>query len=89
MKRTAIAALLSLVVGLPLGWITAMLLTPLLWRLEPVLHIELAGHSVPSDWVFYVVWAVVVPALFFVFKFVARSNRKGSGTDAARSDARS
>jgi hypothetical protein len=77
-----------LVVGLPLGWITAMLLTPLLWRLEPVLHVELAGHSGPSDWVFYVVWAIVVPALFFVFKFVTPSNRNGSGTDAARSDAR-
>ena len=78
MKRTAIAALLSLFVGLPLGWITAMLLTPALWRLEPVLHVELAGHSGPSDWVFYLVWAVVVPALFWVFKFVALSNHNGS-----------
>ena len=77
-----------MVVGLPLGWITAMLLTPLLWRLEPILHIELAGHSGPSDWVFYVVWAVVVPALFFVFKFIALSNHNGTASDAARSDAK-
>ena len=70
MKQNAIAAGLSLVVGLPLGWIAAMLLTPVLWRLEPILHIELAGHSGPSDWVFYVVWAVVLPTLFFFFRFV-------------------
>jgi ABC-type antimicrobial peptide transport system permease subunit len=74
-KRTAIAALLSLVIGLPLGWISAMLLTPVLWRLEPVLHIELAGHSGPSDWVFYLVWAVVIPALFVLFKFFARTTQ--------------
>jgi ABC-type antimicrobial peptide transport system permease subunit len=70
MKQNAIAAGLSLVVGLPLGWIAAMLLTPALWRLEPIFHIELAGHSGPSDWVFYVVWAVVLPTLFFFLRFV-------------------
>jgi hypothetical protein len=78
MKRTAISALLSLVVGLPLGWIVAMLLTPALWRLEPILHVELAGHSGPSDWVFYSVWAIVIPILFFFFKFVALSKLQRS-----------
>jgi ABC-type antimicrobial peptide transport system permease subunit len=75
MKQNAIAAGLSLVVGLPLGWIAAMLLTPLLWRLEPILHIELAGHSGPSDWVFYLVWAVVLPTLFFFFRLVVLRKR--------------
>jgi len=70
MKQNAIAAGFSLVVGLPLGWIAAILLTPVLWRLEPILHIELAGHSGPSDWVFYLVWAVLLPALFWLFRFV-------------------
>ena len=70
MKRNVIAAALTLVVGLPVGWIATMLLTPVLWRLEPVLHLELAGHSGPSDWVFYVVWALVIPALFFAFRLV-------------------
>ena len=79
MKRNAIAALLSLAVGLPVGWVVAMLLTPVLWSLEPVLHIELAGHSGPSDWVFYVVWSVVIPALFFLFRFVVLGNRPAAG----------
>jgi hypothetical protein len=70
MKRNAIAALLSFAVGFPLGWMAAMLLTPVLWSLEPVLHLELAGHSGPSDWVFYVVWSVVIPALFFFFRLI-------------------
>jgi len=62
MKRTFIAVILAIFVGLPVGWITSMLLTPVLWRLEPVLHIELAGH--------YPVWAVVIPALFFLFRLL-------------------
>jgi len=78
MKQNAIAAGLSLVVGLPLGWIAAMLLTPVLWRLEPILHIELAGHSGPSDWVFYVVWAIVLPALFWLVRFIMLSRREAS-----------
>jgi hypothetical protein len=52
--------------GFPGGWIFAMALTPLLWRLEPVLHMELAGHSGPSDWIFYLVWALLIPGLFFL-----------------------
>ena len=76
---TAIAALLSLVVGLPLGWMIAMLLTPVLWRLEPILHLELAGHSGPSDWVFYAVWAVLVPAFFFLFRRRALAAQRPRG----------
>lgn len=87
MKRSAIAVLLSLLVGLPLGWMVAMLLTPVLWRLEPVLHVELAGHSGPSDWVFYVVWAVVCPALFVLFRlalfrFLVLSPPSGPGDES-------
>jgi ABC-type antimicrobial peptide transport system permease subunit len=72
LKRTIIAAALAALIGLPLGWVTAMMLTPVLWRLEPILHMELAGHSGPSDWVFYVVWAVIVLPLFVLFRWVAR-----------------
>lgn len=67
MRRLAFALVLALLIGLPGGWIAAMLLTPMLWRLEPVLHMELAGHSGPSDWVFYIVWLVLVPSLFALF----------------------
>jgi ABC-type antimicrobial peptide transport system permease subunit len=73
MKRTALAIVLAIVVGVPAGWMGAMLLTPTLWRLEPILHMELAGHSGPADWVFYVVWAVVIPALFAGFRWLGRT----------------
>lgn len=69
MKRSVLAMLLAVLLGLPTGWLSAMLLTPVLWRLEPILHVELAGHSGPSDWVFYVVWAVVIPAWFALIRF--------------------
>ena len=64
---------MAVVVSLLLGWIVAMLLTPVLWRLEPVLHLELAGHSGPSDWVFVVIWAIVAIALFLVLRWVFSS----------------
>ncbi len=70
MKRHLLAIVLALLIGLPFGWVLAMMMTPILWRLEPVLHMELAGHSGPSDWIFYVVWAVVVPVLFLLMRFV-------------------
>ena len=42
-------------------------------RLEPVLHLELAGHSGPSDWVFMVIWAIVAIALFLMLRSVLSS----------------
>ena len=71
-KRTAAALGADLLVGLCSGWAITMMLTPLLWRLEPAVHLELAGHSGPSDWLFYVVWAILIPALFLVFRSVFR-----------------
>ena len=71
-KRTTIAIALVLLLGVPAGWIVAMLLTPVLWKLEPVLHMELAGHSGPSDWILYLVWLVVIPLLFVVFRWTLR-----------------
>ena len=68
MKRSLLCGILAVVVGLPLGWIVAMMMTPVLWRLEGVFHVELAGHSGPSDWVFYVLWAVIVPGLFVLLR---------------------
>lgn len=70
MIRHGIALVLALVIGLPGGWILAMALTPLLWQLETPLHTELAGHSGPSDRVFYLVWALLIPGLFLLFRFV-------------------
>jgi ABC-type antimicrobial peptide transport system permease subunit len=74
MKRAALALVLAVLIGLPLGWIITMMLTPVLWKLEPILHMELAGHSGPSDWIFYVIWLVVVPLLFVFFKWMLRKS---------------
>ena len=71
--KTTLALLLAIVVSLPAGWIIAMLLTPVLWRLEPVLNMELAGHSGPADWVFWVIWVIVAAALFFVLRLAFSS----------------
>ena len=72
-RKTILALLIAVVVSLPLGWIVAMLLTPVLWRLEPVLNMELAGHSGPSDWVFIVIWAIVAVVIFLVLRRVLSS----------------
>ncbi len=79
-KHNLISVVLAVVVGLPVGWLTAMLLTPALWRAEEVLHMELAGHSGPADWVLFVVCGVVVCCLFLFFRFVifARGRQPGS-----------
>jgi len=71
-KRLFLLALVSVLLGLPFSWIVAVSLTPVLWKLEPIFHMELAGHSGPSDWVFYVVFAVVVLVLFVLLKRLSR-----------------
>jgi hypothetical protein len=69
--RKALRALLAcLIVSLPLGWIVAMLLTPFLWRLEPVLKLELAGHSGPSDWVVVLIWGLITMGMFLAWRRV-------------------
>jgi len=74
LKRLTIAVALALLIGVPGGWVLAMALTPALWRLEPILHVELAGHSGPSDWIFYLVWLILIPLLFGVLWLVLRQN---------------
>jgi len=74
-KKTILALLIAVVVSLPVGWIVAMLLTPVLWRLEPVLNLELAGHSGPSDWVFLLIWAIVAVGLFLVLRRAFSSSK--------------
>ena len=65
--------------GLVFGFLAAMLCTPLLWKLEPILNMELAGHSGPSDWVmylFFVFMAALIEALL-LFSY-RRSRRAGT-----------
>jgi hypothetical protein len=72
LKRVAAAIALAVLIGAPAGWIIAMALTPLLWHLEPILHMELAGHSGPSDWIFYAVWLFLIPLLYLLFRSLLR-----------------
>ena len=70
MKRNSIAIALAVLIGVPSGWIIAMMLTPVLWKLEPIVHMELAGHSGPSDWIFYVVAKATIYLLCAVFRWM-------------------
>ena len=70
-RRRSIQILLvfviSAIVSLPAAFIVGALMTPVLWKLEPVLGVELAGHSGPSDWILLTLSAavtVVVTALY-------------------------
>jgi len=58
-----IRALLSLVLAIIPGGISALLLTRPLYKLEDMLGIELAGHSGPAEWVIGVViltwWGII------------------------------
>jgi hypothetical protein len=85
-KRHLAYLALSLVGGFVIGFITAMLCTPLLWKLEPILNIELAGHSGPSDWVmwlFFGFFAVLIEAVLVLFYRRGRRRAvKGSNSSA-------
>lgn len=48
--------------GVPGGALAAFLLTPLLWRFEPKVHMELAGHSGPAG--------TVIAAIIFITTFM-------------------
>jgi uncharacterized membrane protein YtjA (UPF0391 family) len=68
-KRHIAYLAISIAGGFVSGFIVAILCTPLLWRLEPVLGIELAGHSGPADWVmevFFVTFIVLIEVLLLV-----------------------
>jgi hypothetical protein len=69
-KKTVLALLIAVPVSFPVSWIVAMLLTPTLWRLEPLLNMELAGHSGPADWIFWTMWAIMAAVFFLVLRLV-------------------
>lgn len=63
---------ISLLIAFPGTFVVSFLMTPLLWRLEPVLGIELAGHSGPADWVFEVNLVVIAVLAFVLLKIASR-----------------
>ena len=64
----------SVLIGFLITFIGTFLLTPVYWKLEPILGIELAGHSGPSDWVFEVNLVVITSIIFLLRKFVFRTH---------------
>ena len=75
-KRHDAYLTISIVGGFVVGFVAAMLSTPILWKLEPVLGMELAGHSGPSDWVIYVFIALFVVLSEALLLFSNRRNRR-------------
>jgi hypothetical protein len=65
--------LLAAVLGAPSGILIAIILTPLWWKLEPVLHLELAGHSGPADWLLIAVAILCTVALYFFLIFLNKN----------------
>lgn len=66
----------SILLALPaavVGVIVAFLLTPLLWQMEGVLGVELAGHSGPADGV--IVFTMAIFWVIFIWVFLARSRK--------------
>jgi hypothetical protein len=76
MWKTLKLILASLIISGPISFLLTFLLTPAYWRLEPILGIELAGHSGPSDWVFAVNFCIVAATAFALIRRPARKRRR-------------
>ena len=68
-RLVAIAAIVSI----PLTFVVAMLLTPALWSLEGGVGMELAGHSGPSDWIFWTMLGLFTVVLSVILLRLTRS----------------
>jgi hypothetical protein len=69
------------VAAAPLTFVVGMMLTPVLWRLESVVGIELAGHSGPSDWVFETIFVLFTIVLFFALQVTIGRRQPGASPD--------
>src|SRR5688500_9751291 len=81
-RAVAVLALAG-VAAIPVTAAVAAIATPVLWRLEPRLGIELAGHSGPSDWLLAAIFLVTTGTL----TVAALAAMRGSPTAANQSDA--
>jgi hypothetical protein len=86
MMRVVALVLLSAVLAAPLTFVAGMMLTRTLWRLEPVLGMELAGHSGPSEWIFWVFFGLFTVVLSIILLRLARgaATRPPSAAPATR-----
>ena len=74
--RRILAGLAVLIVCLPIAFIVTILLSPLWSWIEATYGIESIGHSGPSDWCFYAVYAVLN---LLAFAFIRVYLRLGDG----------
>ena len=81
LRSNVLNIFLSLIIAIPAGWIMAFMATPLLWRLESFLGLELAGHSGPAD----IVILVFIFLIWVLFCICGRSliNRKRAAEGGA------
>jgi hypothetical protein len=68
--------ILAALVSLPAAVIAGFLLTPLLWKLEPVLGMELAGHSGPSDWLLLTLSATLTVGITALYVWITRHSAR-------------
>ena len=68
-------------VALPVSFIGGMAMTPLLWRLESVLGMELAGHSGPSDWILVTLFGIATVLFFVALLWITRWRPTSSAPD--------
>ena len=69
--RTVVWLLVILVVGLPLTFITTILLAPLWSWIEATYGIESIGHSGPADWCFGAIlglYLLVCALIFWLYR---------------------
>jgi hypothetical protein len=72
---TAVFVVAALV-SFPISFVGAMMLTPVLYRLEPALGMELAGHSGPSDWIMMTVFGITTIAVAGAILWLRRLSRR-------------
>ena len=75
-KRIALIIPGVLIACLPIAFIVTFLLSPLWSWIEATYGIESIGHSGPSDWCFYVVYALLNAGALSVSLFFAANKRK-------------
>ncbi|HVZ64441.1 MAG TPA: hypothetical protein VG936_07710 [Lacunisphaera sp.] len=74
--KKLLAALLTLLLALPVSFVVTLLLIPL-WRwIEATYGLESIGHSGPADWCFEVVFGLVLLAGFALWRWFP--SRRGS-----------
>lgn len=66
----------AVVLGLPSGFIAAVVSAPFWGWFEAATGIESLGHGGPDDWVFYLMFALSVVSLFAILEIAFRGEKQ-------------